>query len=36
MTSHIKQFSINLSDLLKNYIENEKFDEIIIEGLSLD
>ena len=34
MASH--SFSMNLTDLLTNFVIDEKFDEIIIEGLSLD
>jgi UDP-N-acetylmuramoyl-L-alanyl-D-glutamate--2,6-diaminopimelate ligase len=36
MTSHTKQYSINLNDLLAEYITDNKFNDINITGLSLD
>ncbi len=36
MASHIKQFSMNLNDLLKGYFSDDKLKKITINGLSLD
>ena len=36
MTSHNKQFPMNLNDLLKGYCSNKGLKQIIINGLSLD
>lgn len=36
MTSHTKQYSMNLNDLLNSYITDDKFNDINITGLSLD
>lgn len=36
MTSHVKQFSMNLSDLLDGYFSHEKLKKITVKGLSLD
>ena len=40
MTSHSKHYSMSLSDLIKGYLKevdlDEKFNSIMIEGLSLD
>jgi len=36
MNSQIKQYSINLNDLLNGYITDDKFNDINITGLSLD
>ena len=36
MTSFAKKYSMRLNDLLKNYIQDEKFNDINIQGLSLD
>ena len=36
MSSQIKQYSMNLNDLLNNYITDDKFNDINITGLSLD
>lgn len=36
MTSQLKQYSINLNDLLNGYISDDKFNDINVTGLSLD
>jgi len=36
MTSHTKQYSMNLSELLSGYVADENFSDIEIKGLSLD
>ncbi len=36
MSSQVKQYSMNLNDLLNSYITDDKFNDINITGLSLD
>ena len=36
MTSQVKEYSMNLNDLLNSYITDDKFNDINITGLSLD
>ena len=36
MTSQVKNYSMNLNDLLNGHITDDKFNDISITGLSLD